>query len=65
VLEKMGEARPTSLFVLRADVIPHVHGHDGRFVIFVDYDGKPVVEHELLIGNIYLLSSSAGPYGKS
>jgi hypothetical protein len=46
-------------------VIPHVHGHDGRFVIFVDDDGKPVVEHELLIRNIHLLSPSAGPYGKS
>jgi hypothetical protein len=51
VLEEVREAGLAGLFVLRADVIPDVDGHDGGFVVFVDDHGQAVVEDEFLVGD--------------
>jgi len=55
VLEKVCEAGLSWLFVLGADAIPQVHGHNGRFVVFVDDQDETVVEHEFLVGNVNIL----------
>ena len=39
VLEEMREAGFARLFVFRADVVPEVHGDDGRLMVFVDNQG--------------------------
>jgi hypothetical protein len=54
VLEQVGEAGLAGLFVLGPDVIPDVHGDDGRLVVLVHQQGQAVVEHEFLIGNVDL-----------
>ena len=42
MLEEVCETGAARLFVLRADVIPHVHGHHRQLVIFVNDDVEPV-----------------------
>src|SRR5262245_16802987 len=44
----MGEAGAPGALVLRADVVPHVHGHDRHVVVFVDDDVEAVGEGALL-----------------
>jgi ribulose 1,5-bisphosphate synthetase/thiazole synthase len=52
-----GFARP---LVFRADVVPDVDGHDGRFVIFVNHQGEAVREDESLEGDIDILGEQRG-----
>ena len=52
VLEQMGEPGLARFLVLRADVIPDVHGHDGRLVIFVDKQRQSVIKDEAGVWNI-------------
>src|SRR5215472_19130345 len=50
----MRETRFARLLVFRADVIPDVHGDDGRLVVFVDDQRETVVEHEFFKGDVDL-----------
>ena len=52
VLEEMRKARPSFRLILRADVIPDVDSHDGRFAILMHDEREAVVEYECLIGNV-------------
>ena len=56
VFEEMREARPPRLFVSAAYVVPQVDGDDGRLVVFVHDQRKTILEHELLVRNINILS---------
>jgi hypothetical protein len=51
----MREPRLPPLLILGADVVPEVHGYDGRFMVLVHDQGEPIIEHELLIGNVDVL----------
>src|SRR3546814_7596587 len=55
MLEQMRETGLSRLFVLGADVIPHVDGHDRRLVILVDHHPQAVVEGKALVGDIDIL----------
>jgi hypothetical protein len=48
VLEQMGKTGLPLLLVLRTDVVPAIDGHNRRFVVFVDDNGKAIVQSELL-----------------
>src|SRR3546814_6496064 len=48
MLEQMRETGLSRLFVLGADVIPHVDGHDRRLVILVHHHPQAVVEGKAL-----------------
>ena len=52
VLEEVSEAGPARHLVLRADVVPDVHGDDRRLVVLVHQQGEAVREDEALIGNV-------------
>ena len=62
MFEKVGEAGFAGLFVLGADVVPDVDGHDRGFPVFVDNQRQTVREDELLEGYIDL--NLAGRLGK-
>src|SRR5262245_43297097 len=67
MLEQVREARLAGLLVLRADVIPDVDGDDRRLVVLVDEQRQPVLERELLVGNVRdgrSLSCQRNPGGK-
>ena len=49
MLEQMREPRATGLLVLGADVIPDVHGDDGRLVVLVHQQRQAVLQYEPLI----------------
>src|SRR6267143_7205042 len=51
MLEQVGETGAAGPLVLRADVIPDVHGDDGRLVVLVHQHGETVLENEPLIRN--------------
>ena len=55
VLEQVRKAGPAGLFVLRADVVPEVHGDDWRFMVFVNDQGQPIVEDESGVRNVRVL----------
>ena len=48
MFEQMREAGLARGLVLRADVVPHRHADQRRLAVFMDDDGEPVVERELL-----------------
>ena len=50
----MGEAGLAGLFVLGTDVVPDSDGHDRRLAVLVDDDPQAVVEHEPLVGDLYV-----------
>ena len=52
VLEQVSETGLARLLVLRADVVPHVHGDDGCRVILVQDDRETIGKRELLVGNL-------------
>src|SRR3546814_9189568 len=52
---QMRETGLSRLFVLGADVIPHVDGHDRRLVILVHHHPQAVVEGKALVGDIDIL----------
>ena len=52
VLEEVGEAGFTGLFVFGADVIPGVDSDDGSFVVLVNNDGEAIVEDKFGEGNV-------------
>ena len=54
VLEQVREARLAELLVLRSDVVPDVHRHDRRLVVLAHDQREPVVEDELLVGDVDL-----------
>jgi hypothetical protein len=47
VLEEMREPRSAGMLVLRADVIPQIHGDHRQPPVFVDDDPKAVLERLL------------------
>src|SRR3989449_401037 len=49
VLEQMRESRPAGPLVLRAHVIPDVHGDDRRLVILMNEQRQAVFQHKALI----------------
>ena len=53
VLEQMREAGQPGPLVLRADVIPDVHGHDRQRVILVQDDVETVGERGLGVGDLH------------
>ena len=55
VFEQVRKARLARFFIFRADVVPDVDGHDGRFVIFVHDHAQTVLQDELLVGNVDLV----------
>ena len=66
VLEEMREPRPARPLVLRAHVVPDVHGNDGCLVILMDQQRQPVFQCEPLIGDRdgrRLGGSGTGPCG--
>jgi hypothetical protein len=65
VFEQVGEPGFAGMFVLRPDVVPDVHGHDGRLVILMDDQGEAISENEFLERNIDILGvSRQGQKGK-
>ena len=52
VLEEVREAGLARLLVLRADVIPHVHGGDGRLVVLVHEERQAVLQGVLRVRNV-------------
>jgi hypothetical protein len=58
MLEEMGKAGPAPLLVLRADVVPDVHGHDGGLVVLVNDHSEAVVENELLERDLYVVDDT-------
>ena len=53
VLEQMREAGVARPLVLRADVIPEVHGDDRARVVLVEEDVESVGERVLREGNVH------------
>jgi hypothetical protein len=53
MFEKMGKPGLARLFILRAHVVPGVHGHDRSLVVFMHQHGQPIVEHKLGVSNIW------------
>jgi hypothetical protein len=51
VLEEMRETCPAGLLVRRPDVIPEVHGHERKPVIFAQDHVQAVRQRELLVVN--------------
>jgi hypothetical protein len=43
------------LLVIGADMIPDVHGYDGRFMVLVHDQDESIVEHKLLVRNVYIV----------
>jgi hypothetical protein len=58
VFKQVGEPGLAGVFVLRPDVVPDVHGHDGRLVILMDDQGEAISEDEFLERNIDVLGVS-------
>ena len=56
VLEEVGHARAVGVFVLGAYVVHDGHGDDGRAVVFVQDDVKPILE-------VVFLKFDGGPLG--
>ena len=56
-MRKAGFAR---LLVLRAHVIPGVHGHNRGLVVLVHQHGQPVVKHKLRVLNVWNRNVNAG-----
>jgi hypothetical protein len=54
VLEEVGEAGAAGGLVLGAHVVPDVHRHDRGLVVLVDDHRQPVLQHELLVGDVEL-----------
>src|SRR5262249_48881293 len=55
VLKQVCESRFPRFFVFRSHVIPGIHRDNRRFVIFMHDHRQTVIEHKLLIGNVYFL----------
>ena len=51
VFEQVGEPGLAGLFVLRADVVPDVDGHDRRLAVGVDDDGQAIGQAEFFERN--------------
>ena len=49
VLKEVGKTGPPGTFVLRAHVIPDVHGHNGCLAVFMHNDGQAVFKNGRLI----------------
>ncbi|MCG3120209.1 MAG: hypothetical protein ALAOOOJD_02834 [bacterium] len=52
MLEQMRKAAFAGFLILRTDVVPHIHRHDRRFVIFVHDERQPIGQHEFLVRNV-------------
>ena len=49
MLEQVRESGAAGALVLRADVVPDVHRHDGRLMILVHQQREAVLQHEALV----------------
>ena len=64
MLEQVGEAGAAPDLVLRAHVVPDVHGHDRRLAVLVDDDGQAVVEPPQRVGNVHGAGSACAGAGE-